>query len=161
MIDPSRVRVSVPLEPFSAGFASDVVGGAPAPVAQISEDPVGELLCRYRVYLTVERGLTPGTAGGYVRAVRPFLEDRLSPQGLGLERLGAGDVIGFVVARCPRLGRGYAKVTVVALRSLLGFLHLEGMIDRPLAGTVPSVASWSLSGLPKRLEAWQVKALLA
>ena len=27
MIDPSRVRVSVPLEPFSAGFASDVVGG--------------------------------------------------------------------------------------------------------------------------------------
>jgi site-specific recombinase XerD len=136
------------------------VGAVPAAVAQVSEDPVGELLCRYRVYLMVERGLAPGTAEGYTRAVRPFLEDRFSPQGLGLECLSAGDVIGFVVARCPRLGRGYAKLTVSALRSLLGFLHLEGMIGRPLAGTVPSVASWSLSGLPKRLEAWQVQALL-
>ena len=47
-----------------------------------------------------------------------------------------------------------------ALRSLLGFLYLEGMIDRPLAGAVPSVASWRLSGLPKGLSPAEVAGLL-
>ncbi len=149
------VRAIEPLLVYLRG-----VGEAPAPVVSVPEDPVGELLWRYRSYLTVERGLAPETVQSYTRAVRPFLEDRLSSQGLGLECLDAGDVTSFVVARCPRLGRGHAKVTLTGLRSLLGFLHVEGIIGRPLVGTVPSVASWSLSGLPKRLESWQVQALL-
>jgi site-specific recombinase XerC len=39
-------------------------------------------------------------------------------------------------------------------------LHLEGALERSLAGAVPSVAGWRLSGLPKRLERDQVDALL-
>jgi hypothetical protein len=39
---------------------------------------------------------------------------------------------------------------VTALRSFLQFLYVDGIIDRPLAVAVPSVASWSLSSLPKR-----------
>jgi integrase/recombinase XerD len=49
-------------------------------------------------------------------------------------------VIGFVVARTPQQSRGAAKLTVTALRSLLGFLHVDGRIARPLTGAVPSVA---------------------
>jgi hypothetical protein len=49
----------------------------------------------------------------------------------------------------------------VALPALLRFLHLEGVLERSLAGAVPSVAGWRLSGLPKRLELGQVDALLA
>jgi integrase/recombinase XerD len=154
-----RSRVSVRgIEPLLVYLRG--VGAAPAPVVSVPEDPVGELLWRYRSYLTVERGLALETVQSYARAVRPFLEDRLSPQGLRLECLDGGDVISFVVARCPGLGRGHAKVTLTGLRSLLGFLFVEGIIGRPLAGTVPSAASWSLSGLPKRLESWQVQALL-
>lgn len=41
---------------------------------------------------------------------------------------------------CPRPGRRAAQLTVVALRSLLRFLHLEGELERSLAGAVPSVA---------------------
>jgi len=67
----------------------------------------------------------------------------------------------FVVEVCPRLGRHAAQLTVVALRSLLRFLHLEGVLERSLAGAVPSVAGWRLSGLPKRLEPGEVDALLA
>ena len=52
---------------------------------------------------------------------------------------------------CPRRGRATAKVTVVAVRQLLAFLYVEGAIDRPLVGAVPSVAGARLSGLPKRL----------
>jgi len=36
--------------------------------------PAGVLLERYRRYLTGERGLTVGTARGYVDIVRPFVE---------------------------------------------------------------------------------------
>jgi integrase/recombinase XerD len=60
----------------------------------------------------------------------------------------------------PRLGRRAPQLTVVALRSLLRFMHLEGAIERSLAGAVPFVAAWRLSGLPKRLDPGAVDALL-
>jgi len=51
-------------------------------------------------------------------------------------------------------------MTVCALRSLLGFLHLRGLIAGPLGEAVPSTASWRLSGLPRALEREQVSRLL-
>jgi integrase/recombinase XerD len=151
------VRAAEPLLGFLRGLAA----APPSPPAGVPEGPVEGLLWRYRSYLALERGLVPAAADGYVHAVRPFLVGRLSAEGLDLERLSAVDVVSFVVARCPEQGRGRAKLTVTALRSLLAFLHLEGVIGRPLASAVPSSASWRLSGLPKRLEARQVEALLA
>jgi integrase/recombinase XerD len=41
----------------------------------------GEVLEQYRRYLTGERGLTLGTARGYVDSVRPFVESRVSSTG--------------------------------------------------------------------------------
>ncbi|MGH2908146.1 MAG: tyrosine-type recombinase/integrase, partial [Solirubrobacteraceae bacterium] len=49
---------------------------------------------------------------------------------------------------------------MTALRSLLGFLHLRGIVSGPLAEAVPSTASWRLSGLPRALEPEQLQALL-
>lgn len=122
--------------------------------------PVEELLSRFRRYLEQERGLVPAAARGYVDKVRPFVERFDGPNGLELERVDVAAVRGFVVDVCPRLGRSAAQLTVVALRSLLRYLHLEGELDRSLAGAVPSVAGWRLSPLPKRLEPEQVQALL-
>ena len=146
MKDPSRVRVTGPLEPYAAGFAADLLafGYRPASAAvhlrllahlsrwleteglvpgdlgeaelerfrrrhiaryaslrgvqglvpllgylrglgvvPAAQRPVvtaaGELLERYRRYLVVERGLTAGTARGYVDIVRPFVESRVDP----------------------------------------------------------------------------------
>jgi integrase/recombinase XerD len=232
MSDPSRVRVSGPLEPFVAGFAgwlaeqgyppSSValqlhlmahlsrwlavegldpwglddeavevfvaarrargynahrtsrslvgllgylrgVGVVPARPKRVPEGPVEGLLWRYRRYLVRERGVGASTVRGYLGAVRPFLDGRFSCDGerLDLARLQAGDVMAFVVARCSSQSRGSAKVTVSALRSLLGFLYLEGVIDRRLATAVPSVANWRLSGLPKGLSPDEVAGLVA
>lgn len=47
------------------------------------------------------------------------------------------------------------------MRSLLRFLHLEGITERSLLGAVPLVASWRLSALPKALEPGEVARLLA
>ena len=139
------------------------LGVAPTPPALEPIGPVEGMLERYRIYLTVERGLGNETARGYVDSVRSFLHGRVLPDGLALDlgRLCAGDVISFVVARCPRQGRSAAKLTATALRSLLGFLHVTGMIERSLVSAVPSVAYRRLAGLPKGLEPGLVQRLLA
>lgn len=119
------------------------------------------LLDRYRDYLLVERALTAGTARGYVDCVRSFVSSRVRGDGeLDLAGLTPPDVLGFVLADCQRRQRRSAKLMVTALRSLLRFLHVEGLIDRPLAQVVPSVAFWRLQGLPRGLNADQVRALL-
>src|SRR5690606_21637078 len=70
-------------------------------------------------------------------------------------------VTGFVVETCTNSSRRAAKSTATALRSLLRFLHISGVIARSLLFAVPSVAGWRLSGLPKALEPREVKRLLA
>ena len=116
----------------------------PAPVT-----PAEVLLGRYRRYLVTERGLAATTARGYADMVRPFLAGREEAGGLGLGELTAAEVTAFVLATCPGMPKGSAKLTVTALRSLLGFLHVEGLIGEPLAQHVPAVASWRLAGLPQ------------
>ena len=119
------------------------------------------LLARYREYLLCERGLTAGTARGYIDCVRPFVSSRAREgDELDLAGLTPQDVLGFVLADCQRRPRRSAKLMVTALRSLLRFLHVEGTIDRPLAQVVPSVAFWRLQGVPRGLDADQVRALL-
>jgi integrase/recombinase XerD len=148
LTDPSRIRVA---------------GVVPAPPPASPNGAVELMLERYRHYLTVERGLGGASACNYVNAVRPFLHGRLSSDGrdLDLKQLKQADVIAFVVARCPHQSRGAAAQTVTALRSLLGFLHVEGTIERGLSMAVPKVAAWRLAGLPKGLDPAQVRSLLA
>jgi integrase/recombinase XerD len=137
------------------------LGVAPPASSLAPAGAVEVLLAEYREYLAVERGLTADTIEGYVPAVRSFLEGRdTGANELELSGLTVADVIGFVVARCPTQSRGAAKMTVTALRSLLGFLHLRGAIGESLVGAVPSTAAWRLSGLPRALEPEQVDALL-
>ena len=150
-------RAMAPLLGYLRGL-----GIAPAASPRLAAGAVEVLLADYREYLAVERGLTADTIEGYVLAVRPFLDGRLREgDELDLAGLSAADVVAFVVARCPAQSRGAAKMTVTALRSLLGFLHLRGLIAGPLAEAVPSTASWRLSGLPRALEPEQLDALLS
>lgn len=161
----------------AAGYSNHLTGDALRPLlgylrglgviaawdVLVADGLVDVALERYRRYLLIERGLSVITARVYVEAVRPFLAGRVSTdrRRLDLRALRVGDVIAFVVGRCPAQSRGAAKQTTTALRSLLVYLHLTGEIDGPLAGSVPSVAGWRLTGLPRGLEPNQVQALLA
>ena len=138
------------------------LGATPLPPPATFDGPVDEISERYRRHLTTERGLGEATAHGYVKMVRPFLQGRLSPDGrVDLGHLTAADVVSFVAARCPHQNHHTAGLTVTALRSLLGFLHVEGIVGQSLAAYVPSVACRRLAGLPKGLDADQVRRLLA
>jgi site-specific recombinase XerD len=123
--------------------------------------PAEELKARYKAYLLCERGLGEASVVGYLHVARLFLEARPQTPGLGLSELGAADVIGFVGAQCRGRSVNSAKYVVMALRSLLRFCYLEGMITAPLADAVPRVAGWKLAALPKALSPKQVAAMLA
>ena len=134
---------------------------APPLEAPVGEGPASVILDRYRRFLTMERSLIATTVERYIDRLRPFLDSRNSADALELGNLRPADIISFVVARCPRQNSSTAKLTVTALRSFLGFLHLEGITERSLVCAVPSVARRRLAGLPKGLEPDQVQRLLA
>ena len=127
---------------------------APPPV----EAPEDALLGRYRHYLS-DRTRTRGST------LPPTMHQRSggswpAGDGHGLAALTAAEVTAFIVQTCPSMRKGTAKLTVTALRSLLGWLHVAGEIPGPLAWAVPAVASWRLAGLPVPLEPDQVQAML-
>lgn len=137
------------------------LGAVPAPAAgPVTE--AGHLLDRYAVCLAAERGLAPGTVALSVRLARPFLEQRAAGRDgrLDLGQLTAAGVRAFVAGQARKQPRS-AKRIVTALRSLLRFLHVDGVITVPLAGAVPSPAGHALAGLPRALGPGQVEAMLA
>ena len=158
----------------AAGYAGHVTGRALRPLAgylrrlglippavpAAAASPAEWLLARYREYLLVERGLAGTTADLNVRMMRPFLAGRVheTDAGAGLGYLTAGEVAAFVVTQSRQRPKSVKRM-VTALRSLLGFLHAEGLIGQPLA--VPSPAGWTQAGLPRALDGDQVAALLA
>jgi hypothetical protein len=84
------------------------------------------------------------TRKGYttVSAARPFFGCRLSPDGrLDRDSLDAAAVTTSVAARTPSQSRCAAKLAVTALRCLLGFMDVEGLIARRLTEAVPAVTS--------------------
>ncbi len=138
------------------------LGVVPAPVAVTPLTAAGQLIERYSAYLLERRGLSASTVRNYVGVARVFFSWREETVGaLALEGLDGAAVIVFVLGESRRCSVGSAKCMVTRLRALLRFLHLEGEIDRDLAGVVPSVASWRLLGLVKALDGRSVARLLA
>jgi site-specific recombinase XerD len=139
------------------------LGIAPTASSPPASGVLEAALERYRGYLMVERGIRNESASRYIDLMRPFLQTKVLPDGLALDlrSLTAADVISFVVTSCPRLSPGTAGLTVTALRSLLGFLYVDGAIDRSLVSAVPTVPGRRLTGLPKGLTSDQVQRLLA
>jgi site-specific recombinase XerD len=153
----SSIRAMQPILVYLRGL-----GIAPA-VSSPSAGTLEVFLEQYRTYLTVERGLRNKTACCYIRLIDPFVQTRISSNGLALDfrSLTAADVVSFVVRTCTRLNPGMAGLTITALRSILRFLHVEGAIDRSQLSAVPTVPGRRLTGLPKGLEPDQVRCLLA
>ena len=77
-------------------------------------------------FLTVERGLTPGTVRLYERVALGFLGE-CAGRGVELDVLNAADVVEFVVAESKRSSIAVMKNVVTGLRSLLRFLFAKGL----------------------------------
>ncbi|MET7541728.1 site-specific integrase [Streptomyces sp. NPDC005507] len=136
------------------------LGVTPTAAPAAPTTPVEVLLDRYRDYLSVERGLATTTVELNVRLVRPFLLGLAETEGrLDLGGLDAGEVTAFVLEQSRTRPASVGRI-VTALRSLLSFLHIGGLIEKPLSTAVLAVPGWTQTGLPKALPAEQVTALL-
>ena len=121
--------------------------------------PVDGLLAEFRRYLLEERGVAARTVGLYEPVARLFLSGRSEPLADDLARLSGGEVNTFVLREARRRSARSAEMMVSALRALLRFLYVQGLIGEPLAAAVPSVAR-RREDLPRGIAAGQVSCCL-
>jgi site-specific recombinase XerD len=123
--------------------------------------PVDDVLVeRFRGYLLAERGLTVAAARGYVDLIRPFVAGCVRATGADMDALTPGEVTSFLVSESHRLAPKTVQRLASALRSLLRFWYVDGVLAVPLADVVPKVAN-RRTALPQALPPAQVRALLA
>jgi site-specific recombinase XerD len=135
--------------------------GIPQPARRPPTDPVEAVLVDYGRYLTRERGVVAATVRRSTDLVRPFLCAQRVGDSLDLTALTAAEITAFMLARSRSSSPATVQNTGSALRSLLRFMHWNGMVDSWLVGAVPSAANWRLAGLPKYLAPEKVAVLLA
>jgi integrase/recombinase XerD len=152
----ASARALVPLLGYLRGL-----GVVPAADSREAPTAAGALLDDYADYLRVRRGLAAETVRCYCNTARAFLADRERIAGdLALDVLEVAAINDYLLRYSPRSSVCSAKAVVTGLRSLLRFLHLQGMIDSDLAVAVPSVAKWRLASLVKALDADSAARLL-
>ena len=135
----------------------DEIAAAPQ---RVDRTPAAGLTRDFEAFLHSERGLSTSTVVSYLPVVRRFLDELFGRRALRLEQLRPRDLHGFVLREVQRVSRSHGKGVVTALRSFLRFLLQRGAIQTELAGTLPGVATWRLSHLPKSLPPEQVEGLL-
>ena len=133
---------------------------APA-VPAIDVHPAAAVVRDFEAFLRSERGLSTATVVSYVTVVRRFLHERFARKALRLEQLRAQELHCFVVREIQRVSRTHGKIVITALRSFMRFLLLRDAVRTDLARTLPGVATWRLSHLPRSLLPGQVERLLA
>jgi site-specific recombinase XerD len=124
---------------------------------QVDRSPLAMLYSRYEGYLRQARGLSPTTPRGYWCVLRRFLLERFGDGPIRFRELTPDDISDFLLRHARSGTPGQAKFMVTALRSFFRFLFQEGETDTDLAGAVPTVRSWRLSGVPKYIAPEEVQ----
>lgn len=138
-----------------------VVKGVIAPVVQNEPTLAQQLEEEFRQYLLQERKLAPATVIHYLAFVRRFLGECFANEEQS-DSLCAADVIGFVQREVTRFHNpARAKEMTNALRSFLQYAYYRNLITTDLRSSVPKVANWSMTSLPRSLSTDEVERLLA
>lgn len=118
------------------------------------------VLQQFQHYLRQERSLAEATITNYAPIVAAFLA-ACFPTGIpDFHRIAAGEIADFVRRQADRITTKRATTVVTALRSFLRYLLHRGAITTDLAACVPTIATWSLSTVPKFLHADQIQRVL-
>lgn len=120
------------------------------------------LLDEYERYLREVRGLAPCTCEGYRATVQRFLGVMFGGERPAtVAALTSQQVVQYVVERAASVKPGTSRQEATVLRSFFRSLQLRGLCDTRLAESLPTVANWRLSHLPRFLTEDELRALLA
>ncbi len=122
--------------------------------------PLHDIEVCFARYLTEERGLAQRTLESYLPPVCAFLLERFGTESIVLDELTPKDITGFILRHSNKVSPRRAQLVTSALRSFFRFLYEQGKITTDLAASVPKVANWQQSTLPKFLEPEQVERLI-
>jgi integrase/recombinase XerD len=130
------------------------------PIFRDQTTPIDRLQADFATHLREQRGLRPATLEQHLLHTRLFLFERFGSGALRLNELTSQDIIQCVLGQARTVSRHAARCMAKALRGLLRFLRQRGDITTDLAASVPSVAYWSQSELPKYLTPEQIALVL-
>ena len=130
--------------------------GVTAPPLTAIEIALGQ----FQQYLRQERSLTEATVINYTPVVRSFLSERFPKGAVHCQQITAADITAFVQRQATLVTSKRAPLVVTALRSFLRYLFLRGIVAIDLATCVPTIATWSLSNVPRFLAGEQIQKIL-
>jgi site-specific recombinase XerD len=146
------------LEQFLDHLRKDAVIPDREPARDLS--PVADILGRYERHLRSERGLITATILNYGFFVRKFLVEHFREGPFLFGQLKPSEISDFVLRHGRRMAATSAQLMTAALRSFFRFLFQNGEVHVDLAASVPTVAHWRLSIVPKHLTPAEVDRVL-
>ena len=130
-------------------------GAVTSPVPrQMTQEPV--LLTEFHQWMHQQRGTSGGTLQNYSRPIRDLLKTVGDPSSFNARNLRK-----FVLERSKQPGWGRAKVCTTGVRMFLRFLIAEGKCPVGLDASIPTLAHWRLSSLPRYLQSEEVERVIA
>ena len=122
--------------------------------------PLAAILDRYEKHLRSERGLTTATIINYLPFARKFLSDRFGEGPFLLKVVRPRDISGFILRHARTMSCRRAQLMTTVFRSFFRFLFMRGELQVDLAPSIPTVADWRLSTLPRYITAEEVIRVL-
>ena len=122
--------------------------------------PLAIILNRYERHLRSDRGLVTATVINYLPFVRKFLVERFGRGPLPLGEVRSTDISSFVLSHARTMSCRRAQLMTTAFRSFFRYLLQIGELETDLAASVPVVADWRLSSIPKYLAPQEVDQVL-
>jgi site-specific recombinase XerD len=127
---------------------------------QTDNSQLHRIECNFSRHLEQERGLSQATLHNYLPVIHCFLTERFGSDDVMLSEIDVSDITQFVLRYARTMSCRRAQLMTSALRGFFRFLYFRGDIASDLALSVPTVADWKMSELPKSLEPEEVECLL-
>jgi integrase/recombinase XerD len=126
----------------------------------IKQTPIQQVIDSFGQYLLDEKGLSNKTFEQYAPTIKIFLTRCFGKEVVNLSALTGQDVVSFVQYQATHLAIARMKVTTNALRSFLRYAVYHDNINASMPDSVPVVASWSMTDIPKAISQEHIQAVL-
>jgi integrase/recombinase XerD len=127
----------------------------------VSRTHVQQVVYSFGRYLIDDRGLSNKTVIQYSPFIECFLTACFDRRPVTLFSLSSKNVIDFIQHESASLSVVRTKVATNALRAFFRFGVYLGDINADLIESVPTVASWAMTGIPRAISQQHIQAVLA